>query len=297
MFGNSRTFLMRLGIIVGLLAVIGGSYWWQLSQEVAALAAEPSLEPLPGGSFVIAGGGTPAEAYRAFLQLAGGERAKIVVIPAYLITPEEAAELASKWQQRGARNVEILSAKERNECAQPRFVEPLQKATGVWLTGGDQLFLSEVYAGTAVETELTALLERNGVIGGTSAGASILSHTMIGQDRYDEHVFRGLGLLPDVIVDQHFLQRNRVQRLADVLAQHATNVGVGIDENTAMIVARKKNDWRVIGDSYAMICLPTDKGSLRMEVLKAGENVPLDLLRHRPGSEVIRRLHAKLPLN
>src|SRR5262249_13414274 len=139
------------------------------------------------------------------------------------------------WKSQDVASVVLLHAHSREEADRPDFVKPLALATGVWLSGGDQSRLAAVYHGTAVEKELVRLLGRGGVIGGPAAGASILGALMITGGNPAARVGEAFGLLPGVVIDQHFSQRNRLGRLLRVLADNPRYVGLGIDEQTAVV--------------------------------------------------------------
>jgi cyanophycinase len=182
--------------------------------------------------------------------------------------------------------VELLHTLDPKQADDPSFVKPLREATAAWLGGGDQTRLAKAYRGTAVEKELRRLLQRGGVIGGTSAGASIMSSIMITGGNPTAHVGEGFGLLPDVIIDQHFENRKRQQRLIGVLKQHKNCLGLGIDEQTAVIV--QGHEFRVLGDANVVICcIPqTANPQADLQVLKPGARG--DLVRLR--SSLVTRL-------
>ncbi len=239
-----------------------------------------------GGSLVIGGGGPlPAEVLDRFAELAGGPRARIVVIPtadpgASLVDPEE---YAAPWRRRGVASVRVLNTLSRAEAEEPEFARPLDGATGVWLTGGHQHWLGSAYAGTAVERGIQGVLARGGAVGGTSAGAAALTRVMIDGGRGEAIEARGLDLLPGAVVDQHFLRRNRLGRLLGVLAKHPELVGFGVDERTALVVRLGTMQLDVVGDSYAVACLPgASGGNPRLEFLKRGDRSTLDLLKTSP---------------
>jgi len=229
------------------------------------------------GSLVICGGGgLPEELKERFVQLAGGRKARIVVIPT--AHPSADAPDADKdldvWKALGVASVRLLHTRSREKANDPAFVEPLSHATGVWLGGGDQTRLTEPYLGTEVEKHLKGLLDRGGVIGGISAGAAAMTHIMIASGRTKATEGEGFDFLPGAVIDQHFMMRNRLKRLLDLLARHPGLVGFGIDERTALVVRGKR--LSVIGDSYVMACVPGSEGRPpRMEVLKRGDYADL----------------------
>jgi cyanophycinase len=221
------------------------------TQSLPARAAEVP----PGALVIVGGGGFPDAARKRFVELAGGPGARIVVIPTASESadgpPAELEEYLEPWRKQGVASATILHTRDRARADAPEFAAAIDEATGVWFSGGDQSRITGVYLGTAVETALHALRKRGGVIGGTSAGAAIMSRVMItgGQERAG--VATGFGFLPGTVVDQHALRRNRLNRLAGVLAAHPDLAGVAIDEGTALVVHRGR--WRVVGKSYVAV--------------------------------------------
>ena len=213
-------------------------------------------EPAKAGALVIVGGGGMPDGVRdKFMALAGGKAAKVVVIP----TASEAADRRAEeegylqpWRKYAPASLVPRNPRSREPADDPNFARPIAEATAVWFSGGDQVKLVAPYRGTAVEREMRALLKRGGVIGGTSAGAAVMSDVMIegGYPRAD--VGRGFGFLTNAVVDQHFLRRSRVNRLLGVLADRPNLIGLGIDEGTALVVEGEK--WSVVGRSYVLAC-------------------------------------------
>ena len=164
---------------------------------------------------------------------------------------------------------------------EPAFARVLDEATGVWFGGGDQSRVTEVYLGTAVERALNGVLDRGGVIGGTSAGAAIMSRVMITGGQARATVGTGFGFLPGAVVDQHALRRNRINRLLGVLAEHPDLTGVAVNEATALVVHQGR--WRVMGNSYVAICRPSGGGQpLRVDVFHDGDAGSLEDWKPRP---------------
>lgn len=269
---------LRRPFVVSLAGVLLGI--------VPATAAEPKTETTPParaaeidriGSLVIVGGGDLPNVIRdRFIELAGGKNGKLVVIPT-------ASELADRkrsyfyWQEQGLGSVELLHTLDQKRANDPSFVKPLREATAAWLGGGDQTRLANAYRGTAVEKELRHLLERGGVIGGTSAGASVMSAVMITGGNPQARVGKGFGILQDVVIDQHFQNRKRQKRLLGVLAQHPSCLGLGIDEETAVVVHGHK--FTVMGKANVSICSPREQDPI--QVLKSGEAGDFLQLSHR----------------
>lgn len=215
--------------------------------------------PIPGTLLIHGGGALPAPIMQTFLKLAGGDSAKLIVIPTANVT-EEAANvdaIVKAWTAHGFKSVTVLHTISREKANEKSFAQPLTQATAIWLEGGQQSRLETVYGNTLVEKEIASLLSRGGIIAGTSAGAAIMSRTMIRGGKETPQMGTGFDLLPGSIIDQHFVARERKARLFAALAEHPGHVGFGIDEGTAMFV--KGRTIRVVGSSTVSICLPASK--------------------------------------
>ena len=247
-------------LVASLSLVVGETRDVATVQERPAAPTRdaPEIGP-PSGALVIVGGAMRDPTILArFIELAGGGEAPIVVVP----TAGGEREYNQYWsgleqfRAAGIKNLTLLHTKDRDEANSEAFVEPIRKARGVFFTGGRQWHLADSYLNTLTHRELNALLKRGGVIGGTSAGASIQgsflvrgdtkgSETMIG-----DHV-EGLGLLRNVAIDQHLLKRNRQFDLLEVLERYPHLLGIGLDEDTAIVV--RGDRFEVIGQSYVFI--------------------------------------------
>ena len=275
---SSRRLLVRwTGIVALSLAALCFGHW--LNRAPADHSAEADfLRQFEGGTLVIAGGGQlPPEIRQRFLDLAGGpQRARIVIIPAYEADATQIVSMSETWRELGLASVQVLQAASRDEANRAAFGQPLDEATGVWLSGGQQALLSERYAGTLVEEKLQAVLDRGGVVGGSSAGAAAMTKVMIEQGTEEAIESRGFDLFRDAIIDQHFLRRNRLNRLIGLLERHPNRVAFGIDEGTALVVQVHKGHLGVIGTSYVLACVPTtDTGTRRFEIMKRGDHIDL----------------------
>lgn len=247
-------------------------------------AGTPALSVgLAAGSLVIVGGGAPLpDAIRdRFVELAGGKNARLVVITTASVNADRPDRLKTPayFRALGLASVAVLHTHSRDRANTPAFVKPLTEATGVWFTGGVQSRLTDVYRGTLVEAELHRLLARGGVIAGTSAGAAVMTHVMIVGGNPHAVVGTGFGFLPGLVVDQHFQNRHRLDRLLGVLAQYPECPGLGIDEQTAVVVTG--HTVTVLGNGEVRVCLPAvapQKASVR--VLRAGDHADLVELCH-----------------
>jgi cyanophycinase len=238
--------------------------------------ARTSFEDVKGALVIVGGGKLPDEVCDRFLELAGGPNAHLVIIPTANVKGDRFPSLKSYafWRSQKVRSVAFLHTRKREEANDPTFVRPLTEATGVWFQGGDQSRVLDVYHGTTVEKELHNVLLRGGVIGGTSAGAALMSPVMITGGITEASVGTGFGFLPGFVVDQHFQQRNRFARLLGVLRRHPQMFGLGIDEQTAVIV--RGHSLTVLGESNARLYLPVPGKQPKEEILHRGSK-PLDL--------------------
>ena len=164
----------------------------------------------------------------------------------------------------------------RDEIESPDFRDAFQNATGIWFGGGRQWRFIDAYEGTVAETMFRGVLERGGVIGGSSAGASIQAEYMVrgnplgNTDLMAEGYERGLIFLPGVAIDQHLSQRNRLPDLRSVIERFPQLLGVGLDESTAIVVQGTKAE--VIGENAVFFL---DKGSDNQTRLVRGESYDL----------------------
>jgi len=239
-------------------------------------AAKPALPYIPpdgvAGAVVLVGGGGMPDAVRdEFVKLAGGDKAKLVVIPtASASADKETDSFAEPWAKAGLAKVTVLHTRDRKKADDAEFVKPLSEATAVWFSGGDQTKIAEAYLGTAFEKELAAVLKRGGVVGGTSAGAAIMSRVMIAGGNPVPTIATGFDGVPGAIVDQHFTQRMRQERLSAALAKHPDCFGIGVDEATALVI--KGRSMKALGTNKVSLVLPAANGrAARTVELKSGE--------------------------
>src|SRR6202022_1544960 len=216
-----------------------------------ASAPEPLAAPTDGGPVgpvMVIGGAEDKLGERVilsrFVQLAGGDQARIVVISTASALGDAATELYRQIFARvGVGKVTGLRPETREEANDPRTIEALKDVTGIFMTGGNQLRLSSVIGGTKLGSAILDAHGRGIVVAGTSPGASAVAPHMMafGSSRATPknrmaHVSVGLGLLVNVVVDQHFEQRTRLGRLLAVVAQSPSLIGLGLAEATAAIV-------------------------------------------------------------
>lgn len=218
----------------------------------------------PGGHLVLIGGGEkPVEAMCQFVELAGGPQASIVLIPTASEEASTHAEYITEltdWC--GCTKVISLPIKTREDAARPDFVELVTKAGGIFFGGGDQVRITKALLDTPVGNAITEAFTRGAVVGGTSAGTACQSALMItGEGNFNViqansvELVRGLGFFRGVIVDQHFIARQRENRLFSVILEHPDLVGVGVDEDTAVWV-KPDGTFEVLGTGSVMVLDP-----------------------------------------
>jgi cyanophycinase len=210
------------------------------------------------GQLVIIGGAEDKEGdckiLREFVRRAGGTNARIVIMTAATELPREVGENYIRVFERfGAEDVRIIDTVQREDASSASYLEAIDKATGVFFTGGDQARITSILKDTELDTAIHKRYQEGIVVGGTSAGAAMMPDMMIVEGDSETNpridvveMGPGMGFLPGVVIDQHFSQRGRLGRLIAALAQQPAVLGFGIDENTAIVVS--DNQFEVIGE-------------------------------------------------
>jgi len=200
------------------------------------------------GTLLIIGGAEDkkgkCEILKRFVELAGGPNAVIIVITTATGEPDSVGrEYYDIFERLGAGAIDILDLDSRKKANHPYVERVLDKATAIFFTGGDQLRITTTLGGTIANEALVRAYRRGVVIAGTSAGASAISSIMIVEGDSEEapklntiKLAPGLGLLEEVVIDQHFAQRGRIGRLLSAVAHNPYIMGIGIDEDTAILV-------------------------------------------------------------
>lgn len=212
---------------------------------------------VPSGSLVIVGGGgMPKDIVDRFVSLAGGTEARIVVLPTAVPRAEAFRQRPPRFlTAAGVKSVTVLPQSRTEEVSSEAFREALQQATGVWFDGGRQWNFVDAYENTQAIDMFHDVLRRGGVIGGSSAGATIQGEYLVRGHPLGNFVMmaegyeRGFGFLPGVAIDQHFSQRNRFPDLVAVVQRYPKILGTGIDEATALVVSQSRAE--VIGQGAA----------------------------------------------
>ena len=206
------------------------------------------------GTLIICGGGTiPDEAKKAFVDSIDKERS-VLILPVAANDPEAAVASATQWMIKfGVQQIVSPETATTDAEVIAETRDKIRLAGAVWICGGQQTRIAEAYVGTDVETALRELIDRGGVIGGTSAGAAIITKVMIASGKDKPEMATGFDFLPDAIVDQHFAERDRSDRLRYAIAENPQRFGLGIDEATAVIVIGRNVD--VVGNGSATVVL------------------------------------------
>src|SRR5262249_45215537 len=215
------------------------------SRTVSALR-EPGTLPVPfpvregvATLLVLGGGVTPQVMYDEFFRIAGGPRARVIHIPSATITFEEIPdrrEYYNEFYEQGPASFEFLHTYDRGVAERREFTEPLNDVTGVWIGGGSQIRLAELFLNTEVVPAPHRVLARGGIVSGNSCGAAIMSDVLICGGEEPIEFGQGFRLYPRSIVDSHFSGRERAKRVVRAVLQHPDQIGVGIDEKSALVV-------------------------------------------------------------
>ncbi|MVM31985.1 cyanophycinase [Spirosoma sp. HMF4905] len=223
------------------------------------VAASKMVGPEKGALIIVGGGAMGLELWNRFVELAGGPaNANIVIIPT--AGEDSSASSAPREKEKllslGVKNITIMHTRDPKVANQEAFVAPLKQATGIWFVGGRHWRLTDSYLNTLAHKEFNAVLNRGGVIGGTSAGATIQGSFMVRGDTKGNSIMvgdhtQGLDFIHNVTIDQHFLRRNRQFDLVEVIKARPELLGIAIDEGTAIVV--QQNTFEVLGNSYVGI--------------------------------------------
>jgi cyanophycinase len=223
------------------------------------------------GTLVVVGGGnTGPEIVSKTLDLAGGKNAIVAVLPQSSAEPDAGDDSVKMWLAAGARQATKVSFADQQAAG-----AALRRATLIWMPGGDQNRFMKAIDGTGLAEVIRERYRDGGVVGGTSAGAAVISEAMITGDADLQSltagktvIAKGLGLWPEVIVDQHFVKRQRGNRLVSAVLDRPSLVGVGIDESTAVVV--HGSSFEVIGKSSVVVI---DARQARVEQVAQGQPV------------------------
>jgi cyanophycinase len=222
---------------------------------------------------------------RRVVELAGGSDAHIVIVPTASRLPVSGHRYAEVFMALGAGEASVTSFAKRRDCSDRAQLDVLERATGIFITGGNQLRLTSIIGGTDVARTIRRKNAEGVVVAGTSAGAAVLSEHMIayGQEGSTPRagmvaVVAGLGLINQVVVDQHFRQRDRLGRLLTAIAYNPFVIGVGLDEDTAVSVD-PNNVLHVTGSNAVTIVDPSAVSHIATGFVAHGDPVAIHDLR------------------
>ena len=211
------------------------------------------------GSLIVIGGGRMSDdIIKEFYDLAGGASAKIVVIPTANVINNriDSARIFKTFKRFGFSNISIMHTSDPKEANKEEFIRPLKEATGLFFSGGRQWRIADGFLNTKAHKEMFKLLDRGGVIAGSSAGATIQGSYLARGDSKNNQIMmgdheEGLGFITNIAIDQHVIARNRQFDLFQILKKKPELLGIGIDESTAIVV--KGDTFKVIGKSYVIM--------------------------------------------
>lgn len=264
------------------------------------------MKEVLNGNLIIIGGAEDKEGRKEILKKVCSciDNDKDILLVATIATeyPKEAANKYRKvFEELEVKNIRILDISERRDAFEEENANLIKEASLIFFTGGDQLRITSLIGGTSVYDALKDACQRGVYIVGTSAGASVMSDTMIVQGEDEDSPRKctlkmapGLGLIKDVIIDQHFAQRGRIGRLLTGIAQNPEVLGIGIDENTAIIV-EKNGLIEVIGEGAVYFVdgsniTYTNVSELKSDEILSMHNVILHVLTENNKFDLIKKM-------
>jgi len=212
------------------------------------------------GILMVIGGAASDLFSEKFMELVGGADAPIVVIPTAItsdsLTAEDLDRFKNSFIEKGFKQVTVLHTRDREEANSKDFVKPIKNAAGVWFSGGRQWRHADSYLNTRTHKAFFELLERGGVIAGSSAGATIQGSYLARGDTRKNTIMmgdheEGLAFITNVAIDQHLFARNRQFDIFEILENRPELLGIGLDEDTGIIV--QGDQFTVFGNSYVAI--------------------------------------------
>lgn len=232
----------------------------RLAQQSMAMATQYPVMIIGGAEDKVGG----CDILKAFFESAGGQQAKIGIIPAASREPTVVGDRYYQlFSKMGCPSVQVMDIRYREESNEDRWLEVLKGCSGIFITGGDQLRLRDLIGGTRLIAAMKEKIAAGDlVVAGTSAGAAIMGEDMIAGGSSGESpnqalvdLTKGLGIVPELLVDQHFHNRNRMARLLSAVAAHPNRLGIGIDEDTCIAMAGD-GTFQVLGKGSITIVDP-----------------------------------------
>jgi cyanophycinase len=220
-------------------------------------------EPQSAGTLLAIGGAEDRlrdrRILRRFVELAGDDRAHVAILPTATRYPDAGERYQRLFLELGAGCAEVIDVTNREDAEQEQWGELIDRSSGVFITGGNQVRLASIIGGTRVNRSIERVHRSGAPIAGTSAGASVMSTVMVAGGhsgatprRNMARMSRGLGLIDSVIIDQHFTERNRTSRLVAMVSYNPGLIGLGIDEDTAAII-QPDGEMEVLGRGSVLI--------------------------------------------
>jgi cyanophycinase len=237
------------------------------------------------GRLVIIGGAEDREGesviLKEFVKLAGDKKARIVVITAATNHPEESgAEMTKVFKRLGVEKIDVVDVSSRADAFVEKSIERIKQATGLYFTGGDQLNITSLIGGSEMQKAIFEVYEKGCIIAGTSAGAAMMSNSMIMSGSGEQNpqfgkvdLAPGMDFVRGSIIDTHFSQRGRHGRLLAAVAHHPQELGIGIDEDTAMIV--HKNEFYVKGSGAVTLFDSSSMSYSNTPYVKKGDGLAM----------------------
>lgn len=197
---------------------------------------------------------------KTFIELSGGDQAKITILPTASDYGDEVGALYKEAFRKFTNNVEYFLIDEREDTNKIDLCEWVEQSTGIFFTGGNQLRITSLLGGSQLEEILKRKIEEGIIIAGTSAGASAMSSTMITWGRSDRMVKGNLKMSPgmnwvhrSIVIDSHFVKRGRISRLLHLVSEHPGSLGIGLSEDTGILIEKDNSIIEVIGSRQIVV--------------------------------------------
>jgi len=274
---------MKFSMICLLLLSLAGATnsYSQSAIHVNSPAGSETLESQgpANGTLLVIGGGASDIFYEKFMELVGGAEVPIVVIPTAItsdtLTEEDLERFRNSYIEKGFKQVTVLHTRDREEANSKAFVKPIHDAAGIWFSGGRQWRHADSYLNTRTHKAFFKLLDRGGVIAGSSAGATIQGSYLARGDTRKNTIMmgdheEGLAFITNVAIDQHLFARNRQFDMFEILEKRSELLGIGLDEDTGIIV--EGDQFTVYGNSYVAIYDGTRWSAERDTIYSLPEN-------------------------
>ena len=246
-----------------------------------AMPAAAADSPARGHLLLNGGGGEAGGYWDRFFALAGGKNAPIVIIPTASERPEAGSEYVDELVALGATRVRSVEIRKPEDASKGELVEAIRAASGIFFTGGDQSRITAAFLGSPAEAALHEARARGAVVGGSSAGLACMSEVMItGNGDFTKltaanvETVRGLGFVTEAIVDQHFVARQRENRLISVVLENPELLGIGVDERTSIWITPER-ELEVFGEGWVVV-FDARKSAVRRRYLGDGTRLAAD---------------------